>query len=323
VTVVDAIAQLERARADAAAAADGLGLRLAGAGAHPFAAPLGTLNSGGRYDATRDGYGIVAEAQLVCGLHVHVAVGSADATIAVHDALRGHLPELAALAAAAPYYGGRDTGLASVRPEIAGLLPRQGVPPALGEFESFAAELAWGATAGGVTDPRCWWWELRPHPGYGTLEVRVCDTQPDMRATGALAGVIHALVADLAARHAARQLPAPAASWRIAENRWSACRHGVHGEMADLVSGRRTPTAERIERLLAGLEPAARHVGASAELDAARELLAAGGSASAQRAVGAEGGARGVAAWLARRFVAHRDTRRQRRGARLQDAQTS
>jgi carboxylate-amine ligase len=321
VTVGDALSQLERARDDAAATANALGLRLAGAGAHPFSAPLGTLNSGGRYDATRDGYGIVAETQLVCGLHVHVAVGSADATIAVHDALRGHLPELAALAAAAPYYAGRDTGLASVRPEIAGLLPRQGVPPALLDFDTFAAELAWGAEAGSVRDPRCWWWELRPHPGYGTLEVRVCDTQPDARATGALAGVIHALVADLAARHVAGELPAPAANWRIAENRWSACRHGVHGEMADLQSGRRAPTSERIERLLAGLEPAARHVGASAELAAARALLAAGGSASAQREVGAAAGARGVAAWLAGRFLEHREDARP--VARLQDAQTS
>jgi carboxylate-amine ligase len=300
-----AVAQVRRARSDLAAAARGLGLRVAGAGAHPFSAPLGALNGGGRYDATRADYGIVAEMQLVCGLHVHVAVGSADATIAVHDALRAHLPELAALAAAAPYYAGRDTGLASVRPEIAALLPRQGVPPALGDVDAFAAALAWGAAAGSVGDPRCWWWELRPHPGYGTLEVRVCDTQPDAPAVAALAGVIHALVADLAARHAAAELPPPAAGWRIAENRWSACRSGVHGQMADLDSGRREPTAERIARLLDGLQEAARRVGAIAQLADARALLGAGGAATAQREVGADVGARELTAWLADRFLAH------------------
>ena len=186
-TAQEAGRHLDRARRDLAAAAAPLGLLVAGAGAHPFAPPLGRLSDGVRYDSAQQEYGIVAAAQLVFGLHVHVAVGGADATIAVHDALRAHLPELAALAAAAPFYAGRDTGLASVRPEIVGLLPRQGVPPALGSIEAFAAELAWGAAAG-VRDPRRWWWELRPHHVYGTLEIRVCDAQPDARAAGALAG---------------------------------------------------------------------------------------------------------------------------------------
>ena len=302
-TVADAIAQLRAARERLAGAASGLGLRIAGAGAHPFSSPLGELNGGSRYDRTRADFGIVAEAQLLCGLHVHVALGSADATIAVHDALRSRLPELAALAAAAPWYAGRDTGLASVRPEIAALLPRQGVPPALGSITAFAEELGWGATAQTLPDPRRWWWELRPHPAHGTLEVRVCDTQPDTRDTAALAAVVHALVADLGARHRAGELPPPAATWRITENRWSACRAGVHGAMADLDSGRREPTAERLARLLDELAPTARQLGCEGELDAARALLREGGDASRQRLVGADRGARGLTSWLAERFV--------------------
>jgi carboxylate-amine ligase len=302
-TVADAARALRAARRDLAAAARALGLRVAGAGAHPFSAPLGELNAGERYDATRADYGIVAEAQLVFGLHVHVAVGGADATIAVHDALRARLPELAALAAAAPYYAGRDTGLASVRPEIAALLPRQGVPPVLGNIEAYAAELAWGAAAGSVTDARRWWWELRPHAAFGTLEVRVCDTQPDAAGAAALAAVVHALVAELAARHAGGELPPPAASWRITENRWSACRAGLMGEMADLAGGgRREPTAERVARLLDELAPAAARLGCAAELTSARGLLEAGGEAARQRALGADHGPFGLTAWLADRF---------------------
>ncbi|MEA2149475.1 MAG: glutamate---cysteine ligase / carboxylate-amine ligase [Solirubrobacteraceae bacterium] len=303
-TVADAVGHLRATRAHLAEAAGRLGLRLAGAGAHPFSAPLGTLNGGARYDATHAEYGAVAEAQLVCGLHVHVAVGGADAVIAVHDALRSHLPELAALAAAAPFYAGRDTGLASVRPEISTLLPRQGVPPALGSVEEFAAQLAWGAAAGAVADPRRWWWELRPHPIHGTLEVRVCDTQPDVRGAGALAGVVHALVAELAARHARGELPPPAAGWRIAENRWSACRYGLGGRMADLATGGREPTARRVGRLLDEVAGAAHSLGCDAELGDARRLLEAGGDAARQRAVGAERGAHGLTAWLADRFLA-------------------
>ena len=92
-------------------------------------------------------------------------------TLAVYNALRGHLPELAALAANAPFHAGRDTGLASVRPLIGGLLPRQGVPPVIPSWEAFAEMLRW------IGDPRQWWWELRPHPTFGTLELRVCDAQ--------------------------------------------------------------------------------------------------------------------------------------------------
>jgi carboxylate-amine ligase len=302
-TVADVVCDVRAARADLAAAAESLGLRVAGAGAHPFSAGLGELNGGARYDVTRAEYGVVAEAQLVFGLHVHVAVGGADATIAVHDALRSRLPELAALGAAAPFYAGRDTGLASIRPEISGLLPRQGIPPALGSIEELAAQLAWGASAGALPDPRCWWWELRPHPSYGTLEVRVCDTQPDARGVGAMAAVVHALVTELSARHAAGELPPTAAAWRIAENRWSACRRGLGGHMADLESGRRRPTAERVEGLLDELAPTARRLGCDAELADARVLLDEGGEATRQRAVCAERGVRGLTAWLAERFV--------------------
>jgi carboxylate-amine ligase len=306
-TVAEVLCHLRAARGDLATAAQRLGLRVAGAGAHPFSAGLGELNAGGRYDVTRAEYGAVAQAQLVFGLHVHVAVGGADATIAVHDALRSRLPELAALAAAAPYYAGRDTGLASIRPEISGLLPRQGIPPVLRGIEGFAAQLDWGAAAGTVPDPRCWWWELRPHPSYGTLEVRVCDSQPVARGVGAIAAVVHALVAELSARYGAGDLPPAADGWRIAENRWSACRHGLGGEMTDLESGRREPTAERVGRLLDELRPAARRLGCDAELADARALLDDGGEAARQRVVCSERGLRGLTAWLAGRFVARDD----------------
>jgi carboxylate-amine ligase len=302
-SVPEAAAHVDRARADLAEVAARLGLRVAAAGVHPFAAPLGELNPGERYDATHAEYGEVARCQLVFGLHVHVAVGGAEATIAVHDALRSHLPELAALAAAGPFYAGRDTGLASVRPEISGLLPRQGVPPVLGSMGAFAEALDWGARAGGVPQPRSWWWELRPHAGYGTLEVRVCDSQPAAHHTAALAGVIHALVADLAARHGAGESPAVAETWRIEENRWSACRHGLEGEMADLVTGAREPTAVRVGRLLDRLAPAADRVGCAAELGLARALLEQGGAARWMRERGRAEGAAGLAGALAAAFA--------------------
>jgi carboxylate-amine ligase len=194
-SVTEAAAELAEGRRALAAAADGLGLRLAGAGAHPFAATEGELTPGGRYDAIAAEYGVVARRQLVYALQVHVAVRPADRALAVYNALRAHLPELAALAANAPFHGGADTGLASIRPTIGEQLPRQGVAPPLASWEAYGEALRW------VGDPGAWWWELRPHPRFGTLEIRVPDTQATVADALAVATVAHGLVAWLAARH--------------------------------------------------------------------------------------------------------------------------
>jgi carboxylate-amine ligase len=277
-TVEAAVAELAEARQILAGRA-----RIAGAGAHPFAAGVGPLNPGPRYAAIGAEYASVANRQLVFGLHVHVAIPGADRALAVYNALRSHLPELAALAANAPFYEGRDSGLASVRSRISGLLPRQGVPPPLESFEAYADALRWC----GFDDPRQWWWELRLHPRFGTVEIRVPDTQATVADTAAVATVAHTIATRLAERHDAGERFRVAESWRIDQNRWSACRHGLAGEMTDLVTGEREPTHARLARLL-GADPPA--------LD----------GAARQRAVAAEHGLRGLVEWLADAFVTSR-----------------
>jgi len=300
-TVPEAMTALAAGRRDLAAAAEGIG-RLATAGVHPFAQPRGELNAGDRYSLTHEEYGEVAERQLVCGLQIHVAVGGADRTLAVYNALRSHLPVLAALAANAPFHAGRDTGLASMRPKISELLPRQGVPPAIPDWDALAEALRWGAAAGAVPEPRRWWWELRPHPAFGTLEVRVPDAQSGLREAGAVAALAHALIAHLAERHDAGEVTPPAQTWRIEENRWSACRRGVEGELADLETGERRPTREWLNAIIDAVGPAAEGVGCAAELGAARELVERNG-AIRQREAAADGDLRALAAWLADRYV--------------------
>lgn len=300
-TASEAVDRLAAARADLLAAADGLA-RPAAAGVHPFAAPTGPLTGGDRYAAVRAAYGPVAERQLVASLQVHVAVGGAERTLAVHDALRGLLPELAALAANAAFFDGADSGLASARPHVCGLLPRQGVPPALRSWERLAEELRWGAAAGGLPEPRMWWWELRPHPRFGTLELRVPDAQTTLADAAGVVIVSQALVAWLAERWEGGGLDGePAPDWRIAENRFSALRHGLDGELADLQTGAREPTRARLRRLLDELAPVAERLGSAALLPCA-DALAEHNGAIGQRAVAAERGVRGLAAWQAERF---------------------
>jgi carboxylate-amine ligase len=220
--------------------------------------------------------------------------------------MRSHLPELAALAANAPFHAGQDTGLASIRPTIAVNLQRQGVPPAIESWEWFAEALSWGEASDTVPDARRWWFELRLHTTYGTVEVRVPDVQTTVADTAALAAVIHALVARLAERHDAGEELAVDATWRIAENRWAACRHGLDARLADLRTGAVQPARERLGALLDELAPVADRLGCAAELEAARGLVERNGAVR-QRAVAAERGLPGLVEWLAERFVAVED----------------
>ena len=267
-SVADAVAELADARRTLAQ-----GYRVAGAGVHPFTSGLGPLNPGPRYDAIGDEYASVARRQLVFGLHVHVAIPGADRALATYNALRAHLPDLAALAANAPFYEGRDSGLVSVRSRISGLLPRQGIPPALESFEAYADALRWC----GFDDPRQWWWELRLHPIFGTVEIRVPDTQATIADTAAVAAIAYEL--------ATRIEPAPTAeSWKLDQNRWAACRHGLDAVMTDPHTGERATARERLTRALGTAPPELR-------------------GAARQRAIAAERGLQGLVETLAGEFA--------------------
>jgi carboxylate-amine ligase len=299
--VPDAIAELAGARRALADATQGL-VSLATAGVHPFAAAEGELNPGERYALTEREYGRYARRQLVFALQIHVAPGSADAGLAAYNALRSFLPEVAALAANAPFYEGRDTELASVRPKVAEQLPRQGVPPPLASWEEYAGALSWGAAAGAIPVARSWWWELRPHPEYGTLEFRVPDAQTTVGEAAAVATFVHCLVARLVELHDAGELPPTAPTWRIAENRWWAARDGVEGALADLVTGHRMPARERLAALIEELAPHADRLGCAAELAEAGRLAQENG-AMRQRAVVSADGFDALVPWLAERWL--------------------
>jgi carboxylate-amine ligase len=300
-TVAEAARALLEARRDLVARIDGA-VRFAACGVHPTSPGVGELNRAPRYQHVIREYGSVAARQLVCALQVHVSVPGATRALAVYNAVRAYLPWLAALAANAPFYEGHDTGLASVRPKICELLPRQGVPPQIESWEAYADALAWGGATGAFPDPSSWWWELRPHPGFGTLELRVPDGQAAVGDAAALAAAAQALLAWLGERHDQRDLPPPAPTWRIEQNRWSACRHGVEGVMADLQTGVTRPTRTCLHELLDRLDSVAARLGASDALARARELVEVNG-AIAQRRAAARSGIAAVPGWLASQFL--------------------
>jgi carboxylate-amine ligase len=189
----------------------------------------------------------------------------------VFNALRGHMPQVAALAACAPLFAGRDTGLASVRPKLADALPRQGVAPAFPAWLDYARLLDAGRRTGSFADHRELWWECRLHPGFGTIEVRVADAQASLGDVTAVVTTIEAIARWLCARHdAGEPLASHRAEW-IRENRWRAAADGLAGELIDLDAMRSVPARDSVAQLVDAAEPA---LPTGAGLDAARRLIA-------------------------------------------------
>lgn len=301
--VGSAVAALAEARRDLAGAAEGIA-DLAAAGVPPLGPATSPLSAGQRYARTEAEFGEIARRQVVFALQVHVAIGSAERAIAVFNRLRSYLPEIAALAANAPFHEGRDSGLASVRPKISEALPRQGVPPAIVSWEHYVEGLIWGELSGAVPEVSVWWWEARLHPRFGTIELRVPDAQSSLGDASAVAAFAHALIATLCEQVEAGEDWTLAPTWRIAENRWWALRDGVDGALADLDSGERRPTRERLQALIEEITPAAARIGCADELAGASRLVDANGAIQQRRFVAAEG-IEALPKWLAARFRAN------------------
>ena len=235
-------------------------------------------------------------------MHVHVAVRGADRALAVLNALRSHLPDIAALAGNAPVHDGRDTGLASIRPKLSELLPRQGIPPAFASWEVRADYERWGRRGGvfpGAGEP---WWELRAHDEVGTIELRFPDTQTTAEEAAGVLAFAAGIVAHLADRHDQGERLPVHDTIRIAENRWRAMRHGLDGSLLDLDSGEPQPTRERVRALLDQVAPAVERLGGTAALEHAR-VLADHNGAERQRALAARSDTKAVVAWLADVFM--------------------
>jgi carboxylate-amine ligase len=271
---------------------------IAAGGTHPFSSRWGNVGADDRYQSLAEEYTAGVRGDIPSGLHVHAAVPGADRALAVYNAGRSYLPEIAALAANSPFLGGVDTGLASARRPLTEGFHRAGVPPAFDSWESFVALVDWGRRGGLYPDATHFWWDLRLHPRYGTLELRIADSQTRAEDVVAIAALFHSLCGWLATRWDAGERLAVHDSTRISENAWRAIRYGVRGWMVDLDSGTAVPTRERVARVLDDVAPAAERLGNQDWINTARTLLADNG-AERQRYVHSTHGLQGLAAWLA------------------------
>ena len=196
------------------------------------------------------------------GLHVHVGIRGADRANAVTNALRGYLPELLAVSASSPFVEGVYTYLHSARTEIfTRMFPRCGVPDAFADWEDYERYLRFLYDTGSITEHTQIWWSVRPHLAFSTVEIRICDGQPELGEAQALAALLYALTARIA-RAFDEGEPLPDHPHRlIEENFWRAIRHGLSGSFIDLSSGEVAPTRNHLERLVEWVAPVAEELG--------------------------------------------------------------
>src|SRR3954452_13361673 len=220
----EALLELRRA---AARIAQENGLRIAAAGSHPFSDPeQQQIAADPRYKEFVGFAGVSARRQGVSGLHVHVGMPTAEACYATLEAILPWLPLVLALSANSPFLAGRATGLASNRAEILAQLPRSGAPPAFGGYAAWEAFVERLIGLGLADDYTRFWWDVRPHPRFGTLEIRTPDQPTNLGLTAALSALLQALCATVEAEEAR-----PADRGDYAQNRWAALRFGTAAEL--------------------------------------------------------------------------------------------
>ena len=210
-----AAAQLRALRARLAHELSPLGLRAAGCGTHPVAVWNDVRISGGeRHQEVYGSMRELARREPTFGLHVHVGVADAEDAITLYNRLRCHLPLLLALSANSPYWQGRDTGLSSARTPIFQAFPRVGVPRAFGSYEHYVATVDLLLRSGAFPEPTYLWWDVRPQPRFGTVEVRVMDVQPTSAFTRALVALVQSIAASSSRRATTwTSWPARSRSW--------------------------------------------------------------------------------------------------------------
>ena len=248
------------------------------------------LSPGERYGELVDQMQWLARRILTCGVHVHVGVRDREKAVPIVNALSHYLPHFLALSASSPYWGGSDTGLASARSIVFGALPTSGPPPNLPHWRAFEEYLETLLRAGTIASIKEVWWDIRPHPDFGTIEIRMFDGIPTLREVGMAAALSQSLV-ELFDHQLDRGygLPSPP-PWVVKDNKWRATRYGLDARVITDAHGTTVPLRDDLYELVRELRPTAARLGCAEDLDLVSEILDKGASYERQRAVVADGG---------------------------------
>ena len=289
-TVPEALADLAGTIAQVTALAEPRGLALMCAGSHPVTDwQSQQISDHPRYVKLIEDMQWLARRMQIFGVHVHVGVRSPDKAIAIVNALSSYIPHFLALSASSPYWVGSDTGLASARSKVFEGLPTAGLPHQLkdwAQFEQYMETLIKTQTIASIKEV---WWDVRPHPTYGTVELRICDGLPTIAEVGMVAALSQCLV-DTFDREIDKgyTLPTPR-RWVVQENKWRAARYGLD---ASIIVGQDgvQPVRDALRELVQDMRSTAERLGCREQLDLVEQVLEGGASYQRQRAVAAASG---------------------------------
>jgi glutamate---cysteine ligase / carboxylate-amine ligase len=276
-------AQLRSLRRQVQQAAAQRGLAIGSAGTHPFALwEDQRIVSRPRYRDLIAGLQFVARQEIIFGIHVHVGIDDPDKAVHVTNGMRVHLPLLLALSANSPFWRGDRTNLDSTRTPIFRAFPRVGIPPRYDDFEDWSKRIEFMYESKVIRDYTYLWYDVRPHPNFGTVEVRVMDSQTRVEHTLGLAALVQAMVKELCEHFEAGKTLSRYPYEMLDENKWLAARHGLESDLVDLPGTARVPARELARRLLDRLRPHAEELGSAEELACVEDLLEHGNGASRQ-----------------------------------------
>ncbi|HET7444008.1 MAG TPA: YbdK family carboxylate-amine ligase [Solirubrobacterales bacterium] len=277
--IPEAIEELAALRTELDTTLRPLSMRAASAGTHPFAVWQEIVVSAGeRYQFVYGSMRELARREPTFGLHVHVGVPDAEEAIHAANRLRTHIPLLLALSVNSPFWQGRDTGLASARTPLFQAFPRVGIPRPFADYAEYVESVDVLIRCDAVPEPTFLWWDVRPQPRFGTVEVRIMDAQTTLPDTAAIAALVQCIVrAEVEGEdHMERPMPQEV----LAENRFLAARDGMDAELIEPELGRRVPARELLADLVTVCGPHADALGCRAELE---KVTALGERTGAQR----------------------------------------
>lgn len=258
-------------------------LAIGSAGTHPFAMwEDQRIVARPRYRDLISALRFVARQELIFGMHVHVAVDDPEKAIHVANGMRVHVPVLLALSANSPFWRADATGLASTRTPIFRAFPRVGIPPTYKNWDDYERRIEFMIRAKVIEDYTYLWHDVRPHPRFGTVEIRVMDSQTHIEHTLGLAALTQALVRELCEHYDSGQQLSKYPFEMLDENKWLAARHGLEGEIVDLPHSERIPMRTLARRLIDRMRDHCRDLGSLGELEAVDDLLERGNGASRQ-----------------------------------------
>jgi carboxylate-amine ligase len=289
-----------RIRRDLADSAERVGLRIAAAGTHPFSRWIDqVISPGERYENIVEEMQQLARSLLIFGLHIHVAIPDRTTTIDLLNEARYFLPHLLALSTSSPFWQGRDTGLKSYRTTVFRRFPRSGIPDHFNSWSEYEEYLQLLVDLRCIDNGKKLWWDLRPHPTFGTLEFRICDVPTSPRVTAALAALAQAIVVKLSRLRKKNLGFRIYARALVEENKWRAARWGLDGQLIDFGRRREVPMRDLAIELLEFVDDVLDELGSRQTAEYVRTILAEGTSADRQLQVYRDtGDLRSVVRWL-------------------------